>query len=90
MVESESTAIFTIKEPMSGGTRLTAQHAIKQGKPLLHLSRDCNPSEAARQLQEFIIKNKIHVLNIAGPRASNAPEIGLFVEQTLDAWLVLG
>ena len=74
---------------MTGGTRLTAQYAIKQGKPLLHLCRASDPGEAAKQLQAFIVENGIHVLNVAGPRASNEPEVGAFVGQTLDAWLAL-
>lgn len=84
--ESDGTVIFTIKETMTGGTRLTAQHAIKKGKPLLHLCRTNNITETANRLQAFLIANNIHILNVAGPRASNEPGVGAFVEQTLDAW----
>jgi hypothetical protein len=39
-------------------------------------------------LLTFIAQHNIRVLNIAGPRASEEPHVGLFVEEVLDeAWL---
>ena len=86
---ADGTVIFTIQETMMGGTLLTAQHAHKQGKPLLHLCRTQSLLEAAKQLQEFLGTHEIRVLNVAGPRASKEPAIGDFVTGVLDAWSVL-
>jgi hypothetical protein len=44
--------------------------------------------EAGRQVQEFLRQHNVHRLNVAGPRASQEPEVGLFVESLLTVALV--
>ena len=39
--------------------------------------------EAATQLKDFIQTHAVVVLNVAGPRASDEPELGTFVKAVL-------
>jgi hypothetical protein len=91
--DSDGTVVFSIQRNPIGGTRLTLTIAQRFGKKCLHLSRDemtalaGSPSaavdEAARRMVEFLEKHAIARINIAGPRASQEPEIGKFVNQVL-------
>jgi hypothetical protein len=83
VVDSDGTVIFTMKPELSGGSKRTAEFAAKHGKPLLHLS-PATPSARA-VLRAFIETGRIKVLNVAGPRASNEPDIASLVKQNLDA-----
>jgi hypothetical protein len=89
--DSDATVAFTIAPHLSGGTALAIQCAKRLAKPMLHLSRDAltSPSgaeaanEAASQLLQFIEEHQVRRLNVAGPRASQEPQIADFVQQTL-------
>jgi hypothetical protein len=84
--DSDATVVFTISPTVSGGTALTVDLAMRLGKPRLHLSRDTGPGimDSASQLREFLAAHAIQRLNIAGPRASQEPEIAAFVRGVLD------
>ena len=81
--DSDGTVIFSRHRRLLGGTRRTADAAAKLGKPLLHLTSSLGAAQAARRLESFIRKHAIAVLNVAGPRASEEPGIGRFVETVL-------
>ncbi len=81
--DSDGTAIFSLEPRLSGGTALTAECARRLGKPLLHLTPAT--AEPARRLREFVAAHRIAVLNIAGPRASQAPAVESFVAEVLKA-----
>jgi predicted Rossmann fold nucleotide-binding protein DprA/Smf involved in DNA uptake len=84
--DSDGTVVFSIKPCVSGGTRLTFELAQRLGKPVLHLSRDEAEARAAgEKLRAFIEEHRIRTLNVAGPRASQEPEIGAFVYDALFA-----
>lgn len=70
--DSDGTLIIVIGEPM-GGTLLTIEYAKKMQKPfyILNLSAGDGP----QAVRDWIIQNPIKVLNIAGPRASQAENI---------------
>lgn len=86
--DGDATVLFTLKSPLSGGTKLTADLAKAAGKPLLHLSADeLGPLEAAVRLKQFLSDHMIERLNVAGPRASQEPEIGAYVDAVLTAAL---
>jgi hypothetical protein len=97
--DSDATVVFCIARRAVGGTRLTLQIAQRLGKRSLHLSRDelesavsagNHPdaiSESARRLTAFLEAHAIRRLNVAGPRASQEPEIGEYVRQVLQAAL---
>jgi hypothetical protein len=89
--DSDATVVLTLAPELSGGTKLTADVAAELGKPLLHLcAATTGRLEAAVTLRQFIAEHRIERLNVAGPRASQEPEIGAFVEAVLTAALGTG
>lgn len=80
--DSDGTVIFSLHPELTGGTLLTWNYAHQHGKPVLVLVAGQTPAPA-RALREFLRLHHIKVLNVAGPRASFAPEIEAFVEQVL-------
>ena len=81
--DSEGTVIFSARAELTGGTLETAEFAKKSGKPLLQLVNLVGIEDAAQQLRRFIDENGIEVLNVAGPRGSEAPGLGRFVKAVL-------
>jgi hypothetical protein len=75
--------IFSLERLLSGGTKLTWGHANKVGKPVLHIydtrkARISNPDSLRLEVQaltDFLLSNKIEVLNVAGPRESKEPGV---------------
>ena len=61
--------------------------AAELGKPLLHAVRQGDELHTATLFKEFLRTNRIEVLNVAGPRASEEPEVGAFVREVLEAAL---
>jgi hypothetical protein len=85
VVESDGTILFSRGTP-TGGSALTAAMARKHARPLLHvdLSACADPVQRVRQWLE---ENDIEIVNVAGPRASNAPGIAEEVKELLIAAL---
>ena len=85
--DSEGTVIFSERAELTGGTRETVEFAKEIGKPWLHLVSSADSHEAAARLNAFLKSRGIRVLNVAGPRASQAPAVGPFVKAVLShAW----
>jgi hypothetical protein len=82
--DSDGTVIFSISPELSGGSKRTADFAVRHGKPCLHLSQQTHGQISAKRLREFVQQYKIRVLNVAGPRASNEPAVPRFVLETLE------
>lgn len=86
--DSDATVVFSIAAEPQGGTRLTLMLASRLGKPVLHLSREVlTPEIAAMMLREFLNEHAVRTLNVAGPRASQEPEIAAFVTSVLQCEL---
>jgi predicted Rossmann fold nucleotide-binding protein DprA/Smf involved in DNA uptake len=68
--DSDGTLIL-YGDRLEGGTLLTARFAASVGKPCHRVRLAGKPS--LRSCLEWISRNEIHVLNIAGPRASKEP-----------------
>src|ERR1700724_2089469 len=89
--ESDGTVIFSLERLLSGGTKLTWEHANKLSKPVLHIydtrkERISNPDSHRLEIQaltDFLRSNKIEVLNVAGPRESKEPGV---YKLTLTIW----
>jgi hypothetical protein len=88
--DSDATVVFSIAANPQGGTRLTLRVAEGLRKPTLHLSRDslaCESNDAvalaAEKMLAFIAEHTVKTLNVAGPRASQEPEISTFVQSVL-------
>ncbi len=87
--DSDATVIFSIGPVLTGGSKFTAECAALHRKPCLHISKARDGQRAAQRLREFLHSHPIKCLNVAGPRASNEPEIGAFVQETLEACIDL-
>lgn len=93
--DSDATVVLAIDAPLRGGTRLTVEFARRWGRPCLVLIRDEHPlwatatatREHAERLRGFLHQHAVGRLNIAGPRASQQPQVGLFVRAVLAAAL---
>ncbi len=70
--EADGTLILT-KGPVSGGTSFTVQLAVEYKKP--HLIIDFDDKIDPQMVRAWGEKNKIEILNVAGPRESKVPEI---------------
>ena len=88
--DSDATLLLTIHRELRGGTGLTAKVAQQLGRPWLHISRDCcpSPAKAGRQVERFLRAHNAIKLHVAGPRASQQPEIPSFVNATLTSALM--
>ena len=81
--DSDGTVIISIAQELMGGSRQTGEFAAKRGKPSLHISKGDGVDGATAKLKQFVIENRIRVLNVAGPRASEEPAVGEFVKLVL-------
>jgi hypothetical protein len=81
--DSDGTVIFSIAPGLVGGSKQTAEFALQYRKPCLHVSRERDGDVAAGKLSDFIVEHQIKILNVAGPRWSEEPEIGAFVFEIL-------
>jgi len=79
--DSGGTVIFSIEPDLAGGSKKTAEFAVKHNKACLHLHS--RRRDAAQALRNFIADNEILTLNVAGPRASEEPDVGQFVKSVL-------
>ncbi len=88
--DSDATLVVTAQAQASGGSALTLAVAQRMGKPCLHIAQAETPSviEAGERIAQFILEHRIERLNVAGPRASQEPQIATYVEAALSAALV--
>jgi hypothetical protein len=86
--DSDATVVFSVGPNPAGGTALTLAVARRLGKPCLHLCRQTSSvAEAAARLLSFLDDHQVDRLNIAGPRASQEPDVAAFVRDVLQAAL---
>jgi Circularly permutated YpsA SLOG family len=73
---------------LSGGTEQTVQFCVEQPRPheLIDASK-VSAEEAASLIADFVRKNKIDVLNVAGPRQSEWPEGYEYASDVLEIFL---
>ena len=80
--DSDATLILTISPELSGGSKQTVSFAKHLRKPWLHVHPEMNWQDA---ITNWLSSNQIEILNVAGPRSSKEPDIGVFVMKVLDA-----
>jgi Circularly permutated YpsA SLOG family len=85
VTDSNATLIVARQKGLSGGTAFTKFMAEKHGRPLLVICEQGELPFSAAALTEFLKRNRVRTLNVAGPRESQASGIGKFVEQLLAA-----
>jgi hypothetical protein len=75
VIDSDGTLIISHGE-LTGGSAFTRKMAMKHGKPGYHADLNKLPSfQAAMIIEDWISKNGIETLNVAGPRHSKDPLI---------------
>ncbi|GAB4363837.1 MAG: putative molybdenum carrier protein [Methylohalobius crimeensis] len=82
--DSDATVMLSLHDAVAGGTELTRKLALAYRKPCLHVHADMGVQVAAARLRDFVLKHGVNVLNVAGPRASEAPGIEQFVAEVLN------
>jgi hypothetical protein len=86
--DSDATLLLT-RGCVCKGSAWTLETARRQGKPHLHLDlTKLSIAEATFRLRDWIERTQPFVLNVAGPRASNDPQIGFLVEVFLGGFLL--
>lgn len=78
--DSDATVIFTLEDDLDGGSKLTARLAQELGRPWLHFRPGVDP----RYLFQFVARNQVKKLNIAGKRESSAPGVYAFTVEALN------
>jgi len=77
VIDSDGTLIIS-RGNLTEGSELTRKMAMKHNRPWLHIDITDNAKfHAASNIVSWIAENSIHILNVAGPRASKDPEIYL-------------
>jgi hypothetical protein len=80
---SDGTVIFCQGRP-STGTKLTVDYAVQIKKPFLVLDIDSiSKQTAVGMIREWITKEGIEVMNVAGPRQSSAPIVAQMARKIL-------
>ncbi|MGA3285128.1 MAG: putative molybdenum carrier protein [Verrucomicrobiota bacterium] len=88
VLDSDATLIVVRKKELSGGTAFTKACTEQHGRSLLVVCERDGVSQSAAALSEFLKRNKVRTLNVAGPRESQAPGIGKFVVTLLETVLM--
>lgn len=83
VLESDGTLLVTWGKTATGGSARTAAFCKQHNRPLLHVHR--RSDLPGKWLRAFVQQHRISTLNVAGPRASSAPQIGDFVDEVLDS-----
>jgi hypothetical protein len=73
---------------LGGGTEQTVHICVEQRRPHeLIDAGNVSTEKAAQLIADFVRENKIDILNVAGPRASEWPEGYDYAYRTLDSFL---
>ena len=89
VLDSDATLILYFGE-LEGGTALTAACCEKHGRPLLLIDAlVMNPEQAAEGARDFVVRNAVQRLNVAGPRASKIPAAHAYARLTVSQLLSL-
>lgn len=88
--DSDGTLILTHGK-LTGGSKLTKEFAVKNGKAFLHIDLNHTiPFNASREIINWIREHDIRILNVAGTRASENPRIHDAAMDIIEAVCYLG
>jgi hypothetical protein len=71
---SDGTLVLNLGQ-LDGGTRMTVEYAEKINKPCMLVQLDDPNHSGLPEIVAWIQQNKIHTLNVAGPRESKRPGV---------------
>jgi len=85
--DSDETVVIYPGE-LYGGTEQTVRFCVELERPhqLIDTSRT-SAEDAAKLIADFVLKNKIGILNVAGPRQSEWPGGYDYASRVLDSFL---
>lgn len=83
--DSDGTLILTWGPP-TGGTALTWRTALRLQRPVLVAELSQDPVVLAEQIDRWAALHRLRILNIAGPRSSQAPRAAEYVKAVLSCW----
>ncbi len=72
---SDATLILSRDTELEGGTKLTRRFAVQLDKPFLQAKLGGGLVEEARAVADWVMREGVDVLNVAGPRESKEPGI---------------
>lgn len=81
--DSDGTVLFSRVPEIGGGTKLTKKFTSKWNRPCLVIV-ETTTRAPSQKLREFVEKNFIENLNVAGPREETEPGLAEFVRMVLD------
>ena len=83
VIDSDATLVIYFGE-LHGGTEQTVLDCIEHEKPYKLIdAAEIAPGRAAELTAQFIARHGVSVLNVAGPRASHAPEAHRYAADTI-------
>jgi hypothetical protein len=81
VLDSDATLIITRDRDLFGGTLLTRECAVRHSRPFLVISETADLGRSVAALRAFLERHHVEVLNVAGPRESEAPGLSRFVQK---------
>lgn len=81
--DSDGTVLIARLPDLVGGTKLTSKFASKWSRPCLVVTEKTT-DEPGKTLRDFVDKQWIETLNVAGPRESTEAGLEAFVRMVLD------
>lgn len=85
--DSDGTLVVTFG-PATGGTALTVQQCGRLGRPALVVdATSVAGADAADMAARFVREHALRVLNVAGPRASEAPDASRYAYAVIEMLL---
>lgn len=79
--DSDATLIVSMASKLTGGSLATAKFGDQLRKPWLHVHPGM---DWKTYIADWLQRHRIHVLNVAGPRASKEPDVADFTHDVLD------
>ena len=85
--DSDGTLVFS-GLPLVGGTQLTVKLAKEMGRPVKVIfiaEKEVDQESTVEETIAWIVKNKIRILNVAGPRSSSNPDLPMVIRPVLES-----
>jgi hypothetical protein len=90
VMDADATLIIS-RGPLTGGSDFTREMAVRHNRPWLHIDLNQMAAfQAAIAINQWVLQNKVEVLNVAGPRASKDPAVYRDAVNILESAYYLG
>ena len=90
VLDSDGTLIIS-RGSLTGGSAYTREMASRHNRPWLHIDLEQMAAfQAANAINQWVLQNKVEILNVAGPRASKDPTVYKDTVNILESAYYLG